>query len=138
MSVRIYYRPEHRQQPGMASTAEEVDAFLDDLLAQPYETSMANLYPAEQAEGDFIELSVGLDPERGVGGLQYSGPGGRWFSKDRVSEYEQVVYCYFGNGCEYPHDSEVPIDLIRKAVVEFLESGGERPKSVEWQASQAP
>ncbi|MEU6861582.1 Imm1 family immunity protein [Glycomyces sp. NPDC046736] len=134
MSVRAYYRPGHSDTPLVASTAEGLGRILDDLLKQPYEFSMANLYIAEREDEDpVVELSVGFDPDRGVGGLQYLHGEGRWFSKGRPSTYAEVVYCYYGNACVYPRDSEIAIDAIRSAVLQFLETDGQRPTAVAWQ-----
>ncbi|THV23553.1 Imm1 family immunity protein [Glycomyces paridis] len=134
MSVRAYFRPGHAETPLLAATAAELGGIIDDLLVQPYEFSMANLYIAErESEDPVVELSVGLDPERGVGSLQFLSGEGRWFSKGRTSTYDEVVYCYYGSGCAYPRDSEVTVDAVRSAVAQFLETDGERPSSVDWQ-----
>lgn len=135
VSVRAYYRPGHSDTPLIASTPEELDRVIDDLLKQPYDFSMANLYIAErESENPVIELSIGLDPDRGVGSLQYlHGGDGRWFSKGQVSTYDEVVYCYYGNGCVYPRDSELPLDAIRAAAAEFLATDGDRPTVITWQ-----
>jgi hypothetical protein len=137
VSVRAYFRPGHSDSPLIAATVEELDRIIDDLLVQPYEFSMANLYIAgHESENPIVELSVGLDPDRGVGGLQYlHGDDGRWFSKGQTSTYDEVVYCYYGNGCAYPRDSEIPVDAVRAAVAEFLATDGQRPKTVTWQAA---
>lgn len=136
MSIRFYYQPGHRDEPVVAATPEEANAIIDDLLTQPYDLSMADLYLSENPAAEpGPALSVGVDPERGVGGLAFQTPDGRWFSKGQTSKYDEVVYCYYGNEREFPHDSEIPLDHIRAAVAEFLESGGQRPASVEWQAA---
>lgn len=138
MSIRIYYHPDHRDNPVIAATPAEVNAFIDDLLTQPYDLSMADCYPVEAPAGEAAPaLSVGVDPERGVGGLAFQTPNGRWFSKGQVSEYEEVVYCFYGTEREFPRDSEIPEAGLRAAVVEFLEAGGKRPINVEWQAAPA-
>lgn len=136
MSIRFYYQPGHRDDPVVAATPEEANAIIDDLLTQPYDLSMADLYLAEDttaAPGP--ALSVGVDPDRGVGGLAYQTADGRWFSRGQDSEHDEVVYCYYGNEREFPHDSEIPLDKIRAAVAEFLENDGARPGGVDWQAA---
>ncbi|WP_030154757.1 Imm1 family immunity protein [Glycomyces sp. NRRL B-16210] len=134
MSVRAYYRPGHAESPLIAATAEELGRIIDDLLEQPFEYSMANFYIAErETEDPIVELSVGVDPDRGVGSLQFLNGEGRWFSKGHTSTYDEVSYCYYGNGCTYPRDSELPVEALRAAAAEFLSSDGERPASVAWQ-----
>ncbi|WP_406601295.1 Imm1 family immunity protein [Micromonospora yasonensis] len=34
---------------------------------------------------------------------------------------------------EFPPNSEIPIDLMRRAVKEFCLSGGQRPPCVQWE-----
>lgn len=134
MSVRAYYRPGHAESPLIAATAEELGRIIDDLLEQPYEFSMANLYIAErETEDPIVELSVGVDSDRGVGSLQYLSGEGRWFSKGHTSTYDEVVYCHYGEGCAYPRDSELPVEALRAAAAEFLSTDGDRPGSVAWQ-----
>lgn len=50
MSICYYFQPEHREATGHATASDEVDHLVNDLLAQPFDLSMANLYPSEQAE----------------------------------------------------------------------------------------
>jgi len=35
-----------------------------------------------------------------------------------------------GNDTEFPHDSEIPIGLLRQAAKDFLQHSGERPTGV--------
>jgi hypothetical protein len=44
-----------------------------------------------------------------------------------------VIYYYLDHDHEYPRDSDISIDAIRRAVKEFLASGGKRPTCVQWQ-----
>lgn len=48
----------------------------------------------------------------------------------------QVAYCAIGHRREFPDHSEIPVDLVRQAVKEFLISGGQRPECVQWQAEE--
>lgn len=134
-TLHAYFLPEHREQPAVARTAEEVNAIIDELLAQDYDSSMATMVIAEQRDADeyIAELSIGVDPDRGVGSAQYATPDGAWFTKGQPSTHPEVLYCYFGNEREFPHDSEIPLSELRTVVATFLATGGRRTGSVSWQ-----
>jgi hypothetical protein len=48
----------------------------------------------------------------------------------------EVSYFIVGNATEFPDRSEIPIDLVRRAVKEFMVSGGQRPMCVQWQVPE--
>ena len=64
--------------------------------------------------------------DKTTGALRYTAHDGTYFTKGTASRGDSVLYFYMGNDVEYPRDSVVPIDDIRTAVKNFLESG-ERP-----------
>jgi hypothetical protein len=133
-SVAAYYK---RGEPIAASTDEEVDSLVDDLLAAGFENSIAKLHVRERAlsAAGFPDhqLRVAVNAEDNVGSLHYMGPSFAGFSKGNVSKRDEVFYYYVDHDHEFPRDSEISIDLIRRAVKEFVASGGERPTCVEWQ-----
>ena len=61
------------------------------------------------------------------------GGDGTYFTQGKPGGPEDVVYYYTGSDREFPADSELPIEVLRQAVKEFLDSGGERPNSPTWQ-----
>lgn len=78
------------------------------------------------------ELCLAVDAKGRVGGLPYQGER-VWFSQGLPGNRGEVFYLYMGNDTDFPHDSEVPIELLRQAAKEFLQRSGERPTCVSWQ-----
>lgn len=79
-----------------------------------------------------------MDAEEGVGSLAHLENGTLWYSLGDKGGREDVFYYFVGHGRDFPTDSLVSIELIRKAIKEFLTSGGERPTCVNWQPCRAP
>ena len=57
----------------------------------------------------------------------------------RIITWPNGIPSYFivGNAIEFPDRSKIPIDLVRRAVKEFLASGGQRPTCVQWQVPES-
>jgi len=137
--AEAYYLTSHGDDPEMLSSPEDVDAFIDRLLEQPIENNLAEMYLVErlQPEESFPnhQFYVGVDRERGVGALKFNDADGgfaSWAPWDAEAD-SPSYYCLMGNETEFPAGSDVPIDFVRRAVKEFLASGGQRPTSVQWQ-----
>jgi len=137
--LEAYYLPSHREGPQMLSSLEEVDEFIDGLLAQPEDFNLAELYLVERLNPDerfpSHQFFVGVDRKQGMGALKYNDANGgfaSWAPWNADSE-EPVFYNYVGTATEFPPASEIPIDHVRQAVKEFFSSGGQRPASVQWQ-----
>ncbi|TCC39369.1 Imm1 family immunity protein [Kribbella sindirgiensis] len=139
-SLKAYYKHEHTDGGLLVTSAADVDALVDAMLAEPFENSVATLYIQERPRNDRgypdHELRVGLYPEGKVGSLRYAGNVdgviGAWYAVGQQSQREEVFYYYTGHDEGYPQDSELPIEDIRRAIKGFLESGGERPASFDW------
>ncbi|MGH8791568.1 MAG: Imm1 family immunity protein [Stackebrandtia sp.] len=134
-TVLAYFKPEHRREPARAHTPDELNVLLDRLLVESFEYSLAKMYVSESSDDDRTggELSVGVDPDRRVGSLRYRDSERTWYSQGADSTYRELVYLYLGRELDYPHDSEISLKQLRKALGEFLDSGGERPACVAWQ-----
>ncbi|WP_172803338.1 Imm1 family immunity protein [Alloactinosynnema sp. L-07] len=123
--------------------AQDIDAFIADLLEAGWEYTSAAVYAVEDDStgNPDHEMIVGADKETGLGAVRYSGgeeiPGDdatEWFSVgDRVNP-DGVEFAYFGTGHDFPANSEVSLDLVKQAMRELLASGGKRPSGVDWQA----
>jgi hypothetical protein len=77
-------------------------------------------------------MYVGVSKEKGLGSLMSSDPRHSeelFFSVGNIERGQGPVY-YAGN--EYPLFSEIPLEDVRQALKEFVESGGLRPACVEW------
>ncbi|MGH3716269.1 MAG: Imm1 family immunity protein [Micromonosporaceae bacterium] len=140
-TVAAYFRHEHGEAPVRVSTPDEMDALIDELLEEPYDNSVAALYvEGRRNEAAFPdhELLLAVSQEDSVGGLRYMGGDGAYTAKGSPSRYEEVMYYYMGHDREFPRDSELPLDVIRRAAKEFLTGGGDRPTCVEWADVDTP
>ncbi|UWE13590.1 Imm1 family immunity protein [Actinacidiphila bryophytorum] len=133
--VQAYYRNEHGEDPVLLQGASDVDALIDVLLASRPSENLAALHslarPLMPAGVPDHELLVGANGDRLVGVLAFMDDG-NFVSLDSSKEEGSVFYSIMGSATEFPVDSEVPIDLVREAVKEFLSSGGRRPNCVQW------
>ncbi|GAA3838452.1 hypothetical protein GCM10022243_01150 [Saccharothrix violaceirubra] len=115
---------------------EDVARFVQELLAADWEHSAATVHavdPDHRKEFPDHELTIGVDPDTGMGGLRYTNDEGTWYSRGDRTNRGGVVYVYFDTGHDFPADSEVRLHLIHDALDELLGTGGQRPHCVAWQ-----
>jgi len=117
--------------PRRVSTVEQMNEAFDALLVKSI-GNPARLYhrarPKLPAGGVDHELQVAVDTGRGVGALRF-GADGTWFTEGTAPP-EGIATA--GALYDYPEDSEVPLDDVRAALAEFLETH-ELPTVVAWQ-----
>ncbi|TDD89288.1 hypothetical protein E1293_04950 [Actinomadura darangshiensis] len=120
----------------MLGTSEDVDAVINDLLAGSADQNMAEPHSLERSllPSGFPdhELLVGVDSTHQVGALEFMDADGNVVSHGLPGGRDVASYFIVGNEVEFPDHSEVPVDLVRRAVKEFLLSGGQRPTCVQW------
>ncbi|MFB6724216.1 Imm1 family immunity protein [Kribbella sp. NPDC056345] len=139
-TVRAFYK--NGAGPTLLNSAADVDALVEAALAEPFENSVVALYsearPLLESGVRDHELRVGIDAEAKVGGIRYAGDDGAvrgvWYVQGRPSQRDEAFYYYQGHDEGWPMDSEVSLDDVRRALGEFVESGGGRPASFEWAA----
>ncbi|PRY43929.1 Imm1 family immunity protein [Umezawaea tangerina] len=136
-SLNAYYARDHAAEPVTLSTSADVAAFVERLRARSLETGplLAQVYLTDDVHAQ--ELSAGVDGDRGV--LRYAGR--EWFEGvyslgDEAGSDEALVYYYMDNDTEFPPNSQVSVDVVRRAVEEYLRTNGERPTGVRWQADR--
>jgi hypothetical protein len=134
-TAKAYFKRGHGADPVVVTKADDVDQLIDALVAESWENCVAALYVdgrLNQAGVPDHELLVAVDYEdKAAGALRYMG-GGTYFSKGNVEDDTSVLYYYMGSDREFPRGSVLLIADIRAAVKEFLQTGGDRPTSVEW------
>ncbi|WP_217210413.1 Imm1 family immunity protein [Streptomyces sp. AC550_RSS872] len=134
--AEAYYRAEHAEER-IVLTPDDVDSFIDALLAGTDSENMAELHSLDRpllASGfPDHEFLVGVDRELQVGVLSFMDETGNLVSLGDGKGRGGVSYFIVGNGTEFPDRSEIPVILVRQAVKEFLNSGGQRPTCVQWQ-----
>ncbi|MFC0069705.1 Imm1 family immunity protein [Umezawaea endophytica] len=142
-ALKATYR--HGHPAAVLRTREDIDAFVDALLAAGWEYTSATIYAVdENIDGrPDHELVIGADATTGLGAVRYAGdvPGddrgeGEWFSRGDRANPQGVEFAYFGTGHDWPADAEVPLDVVRDAVADLLARPGARPAGVTWQVWQ--
>lgn len=136
-TIEAMFLNEHADNRVIIEDADGVDQLIDALLANPTSHAMAQVHSTARerlASGVFDhELMVGVDAARSVGILAYmDGEVGNIVTSDGSDSGGSVWYSITGHGTEYPGGTEVPVDDIRRAVKEFLSSGGKVPTAVQW------
>ena len=123
----------HHNQPRTLSTPNDVRTFVDDLAAHPAPCATLDLYnPGRLTIDGFPDhlLRVTLDPRTRRGALTYLGhdPHGRdalWVSRPDTGSPG-------GAATRSGRTPTLPVPLLTVALTQFVESGGERPRSVDW------
>jgi hypothetical protein len=137
--IQARYRREHLREPAVLSTAGEVDAMIDWLLLSPLDENLAQVHslqrPRLPSGVPDHEVLVGVDGSRRVGVVAFGDSDGNAFTLSSPGDYRdgEIAYGIMGHSREFPDHSEIPVDLVRQAVKEFLFSGGQRPECVQWQ-----
>jgi len=130
-TAKAYFKPEHRTNPILLTTADDVDHLLAALSAESWQNSVATIYLDGRITSSGVpdhELQVAVDyTDKTTGALRYTGPHGTHFTNDPTDTGDSVLYYYMGNDVEYPRSSVVPIEDIRTAVKKFLEYGEPSP-----------
>ena len=135
------YRREHGKEPAVLTTAGDVDALIDALRTGQAYHNMAQLHSLEcpllSSGYPDHELLVGVNRDLPVGVLAFmDGESGNLVTFDSAARRGEVSYSITGQATEFPDRSEIPIELIRMAVKEFVFSGGKRPECVQWQVPE--
>ncbi|GAA2216496.1 hypothetical protein GCM10009850_119650 [Nonomuraea monospora] len=131
------YLPEHNKEPILLSTSQDADALIDALASAPIDHNLAQVHSLARKKLSSgtpdHELLVGVDSYLSVGILAFmDGDDGNLVTAGAPETQVEPIYCIMGHATEFPPHSEVAIDLVRMALKEFILSGGQRPKSVEW------
>jgi hypothetical protein len=130
----VYYLFEHDDSPVVITTAEEVDTLIDRVRAES--PGQAPILMDVHMSGDPYSqgMDVGVSNDRGV--IRYSGrdwPGGVVSTGNGSANGAELSYFYMGHWRGLPANSEIPLDLVRKAMKEFMTTDGARPTSLRWQ-----
>ncbi|MGA5497774.1 Imm1 family immunity protein [Streptomyces cinereoruber] len=138
MKAEAYYKSEHASAWQEIVTPEDVDRVIDFLLSSEKEYHSAAMFqslkrqtlPSGHPDHQFI---VGVNPGNQMGAITFgSGDHNLATVGDRESD-DELFYHVAGHEAFFPEDAEIPVAFIRKAVKEFVFSGGELPRCVKWQ-----
>ncbi|MDX8053424.1 Imm1 family immunity protein [Lentzea sp. BCCO 10_0798] len=115
-------------------TSAEFEALLEKARAADYPILLEVLDAAAPYR---VIFNVGLHNNLGV--LRYAGgehPDGVYSrNPDQVpGQADVVLYYYMNSDREFPASAHYPVEVVLRACVEFMETGGARPTGVEWQS----
>lgn len=134
--VEARYQQGHGLQPKLINTPDDVDELIDALLNGPAHHSMAELHSLEREKlpsGFFDhELLVGVYATLQIGAITFMDESGNHDTVGDSESREDPVYHFAGHMTEFPERSEIPLELVRQTVKEFVSSGGHRPECVAW------
>jgi hypothetical protein len=138
--AEVYYRRGYCEGAPLLTSPDVVDGLIDMLLMGEVFHNLAHLYSLDREllpSGDpDHELLVGVDRSRPVGVLEFMDADGNVVTLGQETGRGEVTYHIARNPTELPDRTEVPIELIRQAVMEFVMSGGQRPTCVERQVPE--
>jgi hypothetical protein len=121
---------EHGQQLALASR-DDVDRLLDKMAADTANHDVPVMAQADRRDADgWAILQFGLGPAAGFVG--YMGQAGSAISDNGKASADEVVYDYMGHQRDVPAAAEVPPEDVRRAVREFVRTGGQRPDGITW------
>ncbi|SEB57702.1 Immunity protein Imm1 [Streptomyces sp. TLI_105] len=136
IKAEAYYESEHSSDPAKIEAPEDVDRVIDKLLTGEKFHTLAKLFSTERPmlPSGFPdhEFMVGVDSSLQVGALTFGDENGSFTTVGGPGSREEPAYHFMGHRHEFPENCEVSLDLIRKAVKEFVLSGGKRPECVDW------
>lgn len=117
----------------LVRTSAELEALLERTRRVDYPILLEVL---DAASPNRVVLNVGLHGDLGV--LRYAGGDHRRgaYSRNPQSEPSQadvVLYYYMNSDREFPASAQCPAEVVLRACVEFMETGGALPSQVEWQ-----
>ncbi|HEX5404073.1 MAG TPA: Imm1 family immunity protein [Pseudonocardiaceae bacterium] len=133
VALAAYYARGHGDDPVLVATADEVDQLIDRVRAESPERAPI-LIEVHIAGDPYAQgLDVGNNGKRGV--LRYSGrewPDGVYSFGGDSADPAPLQYFYMDTDTEFPATAEVPLAIVRQAVLDFLATGGALPSGVTW------
>ncbi|MGW7441946.1 Imm1 family immunity protein [Kitasatospora sp. NPDC054795] len=136
VSAEIRYRASRAGRPDHLHSLEEADVLIDALLAGPANENLAQIIHLDREEFESgipdHEFQVGVDKGLQVGILLFIDASGNFVSAGPPESRNSPEYYLCRHWTQFRDQTEIPLDLVRKALREFLESGGQRPTCVSW------
>ncbi|MFI0967276.1 Imm1 family immunity protein [Streptomyces sp. NPDC021080] len=132
--LEVQFESEHGRTVEVLRSADDVDSFIDSLLNGPYDQNCAVVYsldrPTLPSGYRDHELAVGTGKVARMGALAFTEDDG--FASKGSIDRGILEYMLLGHVREFVPGSEIPVELVRRAVKEFLENGGRLPACIEW------
>lgn len=136
MALEVWWNSDDKE-PTRVESADELLALLDRVRSAVDYPIMFEVLDADDPYQGSI-LDVGLVGE--LGALYFSGPEterGCYSHSTATSAGDElakrVYFDHMNHTRDFPPTSLCPIDVVRRAVAEFVDSNGLLPSAVEWQ-----
>jgi Immunity protein Imm1 len=130
--LKIYFEYEHGDDPVYVDTPEGVDTLLDQVAADYWHDWPVLLEVTIADSVGKEHMHAGVYHDRGM--VWYSSPEQPACYSKGVSHDDELTYYYMENDRQFPSDADVPLDVVKLAVREFMVTHGDRPSNVTWQA----
>ncbi|MFG2919710.1 Imm1 family immunity protein [Kitasatospora sp. NPDC048298] len=134
--AELRYRDGRIVEPDYLNSVDEVDSLIDELLTGPAHENLAQIIhldrPLMRPEWPDHELLIGVDRAVNLGVVAFTDSEGSVISAGSPETRAAPVYYLAGHWTELSDQVEIPIDIVRNALKEFLISGGKRPTCVPW------
>lgn len=136
-SLDAYYLHEHENAPITLTTPDDIDALIERVRAESPQA--APILMDVHLSGDPFSQGLDIGVRSNCGIVRYSGdkwPRGVISIGEQSELEEEVAYFYMGNWRGFPSNSEVPLNMVRQALKEFMETDGKRPECIQWQPDE--
>ncbi|MER5604335.1 Imm1 family immunity protein [Streptomyces sp. NPDC002265] len=134
--TEAWFTEQHRGAPVLLDSAHAIEAMIDALIAADPLRTTAQLISLDRQrlssgwpDHEFL-VGVGAGGQFGI--LCYSTGDEGALIPDGAPTAPVATYMLNTYPREFLEPTEVPIDLVREAVKEFVLSGGRRPTCLEW------
>ena len=132
MALRAWYDPDNDDEPIIVGTTDDLDAFLDRLVADGASVEVPPLMQLSRRDSEgWAVLHIGVNGDRGV--LTHTDATGSYTTTNGAEPGASITYDYMCHIREVPDNAEIPLPDVRKAAHEFVTTNGARPTCVSWQ-----
>ncbi|MFD3596238.1 Imm1 family immunity protein [Nocardia sp. NPDC058640] len=139
--ITAYSLPEHRDNPVVVGSADDLVAAVSELVDADNEyCSYMSVFVTNPAGAHTSYLGIGVDAARNCGSILFQGEGGEYYTQgaDEGSSEELVRYLDFGNERVFPRNSQIDINQLKQALVDFYDGNFSRSSSLKWQVWSGP
>lgn len=117
--------------PILVETTAQLDAFVDQFLDETKDGVVPAMIQVSIVGGpQWHGMEVGIGQERGF--VNYHSPDGGDVTLGDRSRTDWVVYDYMGSASDIEAWAEIPVELVRQGLREYLETNGAKPVSLPW------
>lgn len=141
MTMEIWYnqKPSSDLGPGdppiLVNTTAELDAFIDRFLRETKDGAIPSMIQvAIVGDHKWKGMEVGIGQEMGF--VNYHAPGGGGVTMGDPTRTGWVPYDYMAHTNEIEAWAEIPVELVRQGLREYLATNGAKPVSLPWRPDE--